>query len=350
MKQIKLFTILLAAAALTATGCKKDSDSNLASVDELQFYESFFTMQVGDSYAVDYLVKPANPKGKLKWKSDSPDVVEVKDGMLTAKGEGEARIRLIAKNTETRTLVTVIPKRYELCQMKLNSSNKGYKNVLGDDIVLDVDSENHYFVLWDNETGNYVQGSDLKTKLEGKFKDSEAAKAFYPLKTEWGIYDYYGILVVPRRFCEKTQLDIIYDVEPLCSIHFTVNIKSYYRRKFYLVNYVSHEILPTLNDISSSNLPVIARKSWGKESAPEEIKDHTGINYIHIGDDSNLTITYSPENRFYYTVAKNGSVDITKSREIRFGYQNGDESFTQPLFFTTHAVRYYELPDVVYDR
>lgn len=194
-------------------------------------------MQVGDSYAVDYLVKPAEPNGKLKWKSDSPDVVEVKDGMLTAKGEGEARIRLIAKNTEARTLVTVIPKRYELCQMKLNSSNKGYKHVLGSDIVLDV--------------------------------DSEAAKAFYPLKTEWGIYDYYGILVVPRRFCEKTQLDIIYDVEPLCSIHFTVNIKSYYRRKFYLVNYVSHEILPTLNDISSSN----------------------------------LTITYSPENLFYYIMS-----------------------------------------------
>ena len=352
MKTTKLLTLaLLVGAAIMTVSCKKDKDSKLVSVQDLEFYDAFFTVQVGDSYVPDVLVKPAEAYSKLKWKSSDTDVLTVENGVIKAKAAGSATVTAISSQINAEVDVEVVPKRYELCQMKLNSSDQAVKNVLEDNIVWDVDNENHYLIFWDNETGTYIKNAKTDT-FEGKLRDKAAESKFGPIKNDWGIYQYYGILVVPKKPCEKTQLNLAYDESSAVSIRKTINIETYYRRKYYLVNNTSHQILPSLLNIGSGSIPVICYRCWGKDSEPEAIVDSYGSHYVHSGTDENLTVTYSPDNLFFYTVARKGTNVIDKSNDIWFGYNNDDqnEHYLQPLWFTTKAVNYYDLPEVTYDR
>ena len=352
MKHVKILAIIFAAACLLCAGCKKDKSENI-SPDVLEFPDYPIKIQLGDNFQPEIVVEPANLAGKIKWKSSNKNVVTVKNGILTAEGEGLAEISATIGNSTALVDVEVVPKRYILSLMKLDNDNKGVLQEMKDGYMsttFDVDGEYRYIVLWDYETGDYVKAEavdDFDNNFTGTFIGEGTADCFAPLKTEWALYGYHGIRLINRKPCENAQLNIRFNTSEEDWIQMTVHINTSYERDIYFcLNGIGYPI-GTLQNLGSP-MKVVVKKPNADKTALEHVKGNT-LNY-GVGEcDTRIdwSIDTDASGDFcYFSLKRKNSENIDLSDRVYLQYYPsgyGTSSYTsKTLRFTTKAVTYYD--------
>ncbi|MBR1632986.1 MAG: Ig-like domain-containing protein [Bacteroidales bacterium] len=355
MKSIKLLAIIFAAACLLCAGCKKDKSENI-SPDVLEFPDYPIKIQLGDSFQPEIIVEPANLAGKIKWKSSNKNVVTVKNGILTAEGEGLAEISATIGNSTALVDVEVVPKRYILSLMKLDNDNKGVLQEMKDGYMtttFNVDGDYRYIVLWDNETQDYVKAEavdNFDENFTGKFIGEGTAAGFAPLKTEWAMYGYHGILLINRKPRENAQLNIRFNISEEDWIQMTVHINTYYAQDVYFCLKDTDYPLATLQNIVSS-VQIVAKKPNADKTALEQInKAGTAFYEVSANDDRiDCSVVPDPSGDYcYFNIKrKNNSENIELSDKVYVRYYPsgvGTSGYSSKVLrFTTKAVTYYDI-------
>jgi len=355
MKSIKLLAIIFAAACLLCAGCKKDKSENI-SPDVLEFPDYPIKIQLGDNFQPEIVVEPANLAGKIKWKSSNKNVVTVKNGILTAEGEGLAEISATIGNSTALVDVKVVPKRYILSLMKLDNDNKGVLQEMKDGYMtttFNVDGDYRYIVLWDNEAQDYVKAEavdNFDANFTGKFIGEGTAAGFAPLKTEWAMYGYHGILLVNRKPCKNAQLNIRFNTSDTDWIQMTVHLKSSYERDTYFCLKGSDYPLGTLHDISKS-MQLVVKQPNDDKTALEQINKPGTVFYEVSTNDDRIDCSVVPDasgDYCYFNIKrKNNSENIELSDKVYVRYYPsgvGTSGYSSKVLrFTTKAVTYYDI-------
>ena len=355
MKHVKILTIILTAACILCAGCKKDKSENI-SPDNLEFPDYPIKIQLGDSFQPEIIVEPANLAGKIKWKSSNKNVVSVKNGILTAEGEGLAEISATIGNYTALVDVEVVPKRYILSLMKLDNNNKGVLDEMKDGYIstsYDVDGEHRYIVLWDYDTNDYVKADAIENfdnNFTGTFIGEGVANCFAPLKTEWAMYGYHGILLVNRKPCKNAQLNIRFNTSDTDWIQMTVHLKSSYERDTYFCLKGSDYPLGTLHDISKS-MQLVVKQPNDDKTALEQINKPGTVFYEVSTNDDRIDCSVVPDasgDYCYFNIKRaNNSENIELSDKVYVRYYPAgvgtSGSSGKILRFTTKAVTYYDI-------
>lgn len=354
MKTLRLLTIIIA-AALMAIACKKDKTENIK-VDLIEFQDEYIKIQQGDIFQPVVIVEPASAAGKLKWKSSNKNVVTVKNGILTAVGTGVAEIGATIGNYTALVDVEVVPKRYILSLMKLDNNNKGVLDEMKDGYMsttYDVDGEHRYIVLWDYDTNDYVKADAIENfdnNFTGTFIGEGVANCFAPLKTEWAMYGYHGILLVNRKPCKNAQLNIRFNTSDTDWIQMTVHLKSSYERDTYFCLKGSDYPLGTLHDISKS-MQLVVKQPNDDKTALEQINKPGTVFYEVSTNDDRIDCSVVPDasgDYCYFNIKRaNNSENIELSDKVYVRYYPAgvgtSGSSGKVLRFTTKAVTYYDI-------
>ncbi len=101
-----------------------NTDQNVE-VESIAISESNISLVVGETRRLEAIVLPNNATNKtVTWSSDNPTIVEVNNGVITAKKKGEARVVAKTDNgKEASTMVTVSPKEIKIESMTINKSD-----------------------------------------------------------------------------------------------------------------------------------------------------------------------------------------------------------------------------------
>lgn len=125
-------------------------------VSEINFIEKDIILNLGQSKKIEYSISPENAYNKnVVWLTNNENVVKVKDGMITAVGEGKAIISVKTidgdKKTECEVIVEdyiELPAKYRVLKDK-NWTIKFNKSIL----FYEITSENIYIL---DENGKKV--------------------------------------------------------------------------------------------------------------------------------------------------------------------------------------------------
>lgn len=347
MKRFSIICLAALASAALLVSCKKDNGEKTAKLEKLSFTESKVSLDPGDELTLTVTTEPEKAAtGKLSWTSSDEAVATVKDGVVTAKATGEATITAVSGDIKATCKVTV--NRFILCEMKLNGDDAACKNPVGTEVDWDVDGENHYMILWDTTTGDYIKSD--KNTFSGEWEDESVASKFAALKSDWAKYQYNAVLVVPTKPCASAAFTFRYNytegVSTSKSYKKTIIIKTSYKENFYFTN-TSGTIQKAVINVGNTAEKICVRKPNAEGTALEAVKDFTQSHYSFSGSDANLKVELKAQGEEYYYLsvgkASSSASFTTETSPITFTYNDGSKSSSKRFRFKTSAVNYYDL-------
>jgi hypothetical protein len=346
----KLVFISLAVLALAA--CKKDEAEVTAT--GLAVSEPQKTVEQYDQFELKWEVTPADASGSVNWISDNPDVAEVEDGIVTAKAVGKANIRAVWVSSkwtgiEAKCELTVKDPVYTVARLKLDKNNNSaiFEPLPTD---WDCDFENHYLVLYDHAKKEFVKGID---KNESSAVFTRGADSFQDLKIDWGVFQYYGALVVPQKPCEKAGIKLKFVSSNLSvPVEKTVFFKTSYKMNYYFGAPGTKKGLPFVISLGNAPQKISVLKPNKDGTALEQVMDGNPDHYEMWNDDATGTkkLTVSREEQksgdttqYYYLQVKKAADTFTSETDgVKIQYTDENGKYTYKVFrFKTSTVSYY---------
>lgn len=98
----QIYFLVFAFAGIFLSSCETP-------ITGISISEASLNMAVGDTATLTAAIIPADAEGIVSWSTSNADVVTVTDGMLIAKGQGEATVTATVKDFSASCTVTVEP-------------------------------------------------------------------------------------------------------------------------------------------------------------------------------------------------------------------------------------------------